>query len=404
MLARFKDKNILLLQGPLGPFFKRFSLDLREAGARVHKINFCGGDRFYFKGPGVTDYTDTLFNWPLFLQDFIRSHQIDAIFLLGDCRPYHLSAIETARTLGAQPWVFEEGYLRPEFITLEKDGVNGNSRMSKDPDFYRAAGLSPRSDIRRVGRTFWRSARFAMFYYLATTILSLRYRHYVHHRDRSVAKHIGCWLRGAFRKYYYRLAQARILPELTGRWSQKYFLFPLQVHNDYQFKHADYATIEDCIAEVVASFAAHAPADTLLVIKHHPADRPYRDYSALLRQLAIRHHIQDRVLYVHDLHLPTLLRHARGSVLMNSTVGIASLQYGTPVKVLGRAIYVVRELTSDVSLDDFWKNPGKVDMDLFMHFRGWLEANNQLNGSFYRRIREMKNHAGVNWSALKDLA
>ncbi|WP_250313331.1 capsular polysaccharide export protein, LipB/KpsS family, partial [Escherichia coli] len=32
---------------------------------------------------------------------------------------------------------FEEGYLRPQFITVEEGGVNAYSSLPRDPDFYR---------------------------------------------------------------------------------------------------------------------------------------------------------------------------------------------------------------------------------------------------------------------------
>ena len=43
-LRDFADKKVLLLQGPIGPFFYRFAKKLKQAGASVHKINFNGGD------------------------------------------------------------------------------------------------------------------------------------------------------------------------------------------------------------------------------------------------------------------------------------------------------------------------------------------------------------------------
>ena len=38
----FRGRNILMLQGPVGPFFARLAKDLQWAGAKVHKVNFNG--------------------------------------------------------------------------------------------------------------------------------------------------------------------------------------------------------------------------------------------------------------------------------------------------------------------------------------------------------------------------
>ena len=54
-LDQFKGKRVLLLQGPVGPFFTRWAEDLRQAGAQVFKVNFNAGDWFYYHGtPSIT--------------------------------------------------------------------------------------------------------------------------------------------------------------------------------------------------------------------------------------------------------------------------------------------------------------------------------------------------------------
>ncbi|MBN2524967.1 MAG: capsular biosynthesis protein [Deltaproteobacteria bacterium] len=397
MLSRFANKRVLLLQGPLGPFFKRFAKDLERNGATVTKVNFCGGDNFFFKGKNVIKYRDTLYNWPCSLKKIIQERKITTIALLGDCRPYHIRAKSVAADMGIEFYSFEEGYLRPNFVTLEKDGVNGHSLMSKNPEFYISQNMTAKQDIRPVGRSFWIGTLYTTLYYVSTALSRWRYPHYVHHRTTSVFHHAMCWVRGYFRKLYFAATEKKYMKELTTKWSHRYFLFPLQVHNDYQFHHAKYEKIEDCIEEVFHSFSTDAPRDNMLVVKHHPADRPYRDYTKLIRYLSARYQMQDRVLYVHDLHLPTLLQHARGTVLMNSTVGISSIHHQTSVKVLGSSIYNIPGLTHQGTMKEFWTNPGEPDMILYNHFRGWMEHNNQFNGNFYKRLTNTQNATGVIW-------
>src|SRR5256885_12968535 len=47
-------KRVLLLQGPVGPFFRRLATLLRAAGAEVHKVNFNGGDCLFFPTDALT--------------------------------------------------------------------------------------------------------------------------------------------------------------------------------------------------------------------------------------------------------------------------------------------------------------------------------------------------------------
>jgi capsular polysaccharide export protein len=79
--------------------------------------------------------------------------------------------------------------------------------------------------------------------------------------------------------------------------------------------HSDFDSVSHFVERVVASFARHAPTDHYLVLKHHPMDRGYSDYSVLIRALAERYGVQGRLHYIHDQHLPTLLDHASGVVL-----------------------------------------------------------------------------------------
>lgn len=58
-LEQFKDKRVLLLQGPVGPFFKRLAADLRGAGAQVHKVNFNAGDWLFYPR-GAIAYRGTM--------------------------------------------------------------------------------------------------------------------------------------------------------------------------------------------------------------------------------------------------------------------------------------------------------------------------------------------------------
>ncbi|MDJ0761659.1 MAG: capsular biosynthesis protein [Myxococcota bacterium] len=399
MLAEFRNKQVLLLQGPLGPFFKRFANELASHGAHVTKVNFNGGDTLFFPGKQTITYKGNLEEWPEYVSSLIERLSIDVVFLLGDMRPYHRCMREVTKKAGIALYIFEEGYLRPHFITLETGGVNGNSAMPKDSEYYLAWASKQETEasILPVRGAFGRSAVYAIMYMTAMTLAKPRYRGYKHHRDTNILYHGLCWSLGSMRKLKYSISESHVLKKLTSRFSGGYFLFPLQVHNDYQFEHSPYASVEACITEVVASFAETAPKEKLLVIKHHPADRPYRNYSKFIGDLTAQLGVKDRVFYVHDLHLPTLLKHALGTVLMNSTVGLSSLHHGTPVKVMGEAVYDFDGLTFGGTLNDFWHNPGWVDNRVYRAFRSWLLANNQANGSFYRRLVRLKKGTGVRW-------
>lgn len=379
-------RSALLLQGPVGPFFRRFASELQKHGTQVTKINFNSGDSFFFRGPEAISYRDPIDEWPARFRALVEERSIDAIFLVGDCRVIHKPIIPIAQELGIAVWVFEEGYLRPDHITLERDGVNGNSSMPKDPAVYReeAARMGPAPKADRVGDTFVPFAVQSVLYACANAAGAWRYPHYRHHRDiRPIGQGIA-WARSAWRKKAYALKEKGVLEKATREWSGNYFLVPLQLHCDFQIVHTDYESIPAFIEEVLETFAEHGPSDTRLLIKHHPLDRAYRDYTKLLARQSRRLGIEGRVHYIHDQHLPTLLKHARGVVTMNSTVGTSALYHQAPVKVMGRAVYDIPELTYQGSLANFFGEIGKVDTGLFRDFNRWMREHNQINGSFYK--------------------
>ena len=117
-------------------------------------------------------------------------------------------------------------------------------------------------------------------------------------------------------------------------------------------------------------------------------DRPYSDYSVDIEALRLEHGLGERLLYADVINLPAALRGARGTVVINSTVGLSSLMHGTPVKCLGQAIYDMPGLTHQGSLSEFFSTPAPVDRELCQRFRQWLRQQNQLNGSVCSRLHD----------------
>jgi capsular polysaccharide export protein len=389
-------RRILLLQGPIGPFFRNLSEDLVKAGASVLKINFNGGDWLYYPSKSV-NYRGSLDEWQPYLERFISKNQIDLIMLFGDCRPIHVVARSVAEKLGVEVGVFEEGYIRPDYITLETSGVNAHSSLSKDPDHYLASTPVPQPAASPIGKPFFYAMVWAMMYNIAGTLLSPYFSGYCHHRNLSVSESIR-WLRSFWRKWICSIKEKGIQKKLAGEWEKKYFLVPLQVGGDAQIhSHSRFNHICEFIEEVIYSFARHAPQDTLLVIKQHPMERGFTMHTPLIERLGKELGIADRVLYIHDQHLPTLLDHARGVVVINSTVGLSAINHEIPVKTLGSAIYDMSGLTHQGDLDGFWKNPTKPSRIMYEAFQHEVIRKTQINGNFYRRLPVQHYKSGVVW-------
>jgi capsular polysaccharide export protein len=329
---------------------------------------------------------------------------VDVVMLFGDCRPIHRVAHEIAHRRGLEIGVFEEGYIRPHYITLEQFGVNDNSPLPRSPLVYLNNPPPAVEPPLALGKTFYHAVCWSMLYYFVAGLLQPFFRHYRHHRPLNWLEVLP-WLRSFWRKGYYALKERGMTERLTGRYAGRYFLVPLQVHNDAQIQeHSDFGMVQDFIGEVMASFASHASRGRILVIKHHPMDRGYSDYSAFIAQQTKLLGLEGRCFYIHDQHLPTLLNHVCGVVVVNSTVGLSALMHGAPVKVCGRALYDMNGLTFPRPLSKFWREAqhAKPNPRMMKHFHDYLVVHSQLNGSFYKRLPIVASAAGLRWSWLSE--
>ncbi|MDO5693580.1 MAG: capsular biosynthesis protein [Pseudomonadota bacterium] len=400
-LGLFSGRRVLLLQGPVGPFFSRLAADLRQAGAAVHKVNFNAGDWLFYPR-GASHFRGTMDEWPAYMRALVDRFQIDLILLFGDCRPIHLQARAVAADMKVDVGVFEEGYLRPDHVTLERGGVNGFSTLPKDPRYYESGFPGPKPTTQRVGNAYWPMVRFAAAYFFVGALGKLWFPHYQHHRPLSLWEGLP-WLRSAWRKQWYRWMEREVQTRLTGpEGSERYFLVPLQVFNDSQvINHAAWASVEHFIEATLHSFAQHAPPDKWLVFKHHPMDRGYKDYRRQIRQWARQAGVENRVFYIHDQHLPSLLEHALGVVVVNSTVGLSALFHKAPVKVCGQCVYDIAGLTYQGTLEHFWRNAAAhpPQAQLYENFRSHLIARTQINGSFYKPMPLPGVRTGMVWDS-----
>ncbi len=379
-------KRILMLQGPMGNFFNRVAVWLEANGIDVHKINFNGGDWLFHRHLQATNYRGDLESFPVFLKAFLQEHRIDGILCFGDCRHYHKIAATVALESGVTFLAFEEGYIRPDYVTLELGGVNMNSLLPRNPAFYHSL---PEIDIPKpipAQNSFRRAAWSAMAYYVAGSLLRGFFPDYHHHRKFSVVYESRNWVRSFIRRKLNYQRDQPVFQRLITQLDGQYFVAALQVYNDSQIHtHSHYSDVREFIAEVVASFAQHAHKEQHLVFKHHPMDRGQRDYRKLLTALCLQYNVVDRVHYVHDVHLPTLLRHSRGAVMINSTVGLSVLHHNKPLCVTGRALYDMSGLTFQGELGQFWRANITVDRVLWQHFKSYLVTQTLLNGAYYGR-------------------
>jgi capsular polysaccharide export protein len=375
----------MFLQGLAGPFFSRLGERLALDGHGVHRINFNGGDKLYWQLPGACDYRGGLARWPGFLERQLARRGITDLVLFGDCRPLHSAAIEVAKNAGVQVHVFEEGYIRPDFVTVELGGVNGHSSLGRDPEAYldAAAALPVLAPFPGVPSSFGRRAKEDLIYNLGSLLLAPLFPGYRSHRPWNILVEYFGWARRLLRAGRERRRSAAVMDDVR-RDGRRFFVFPLQLTDDYQIRiHSPYGALQPAIEEVLASFASHAPQNTLLLIKGHPLDNGLTDWEARIRIEAQRLGIADRVPFVAEADIDRLVRDSIGVVTVNSTTGTLSLLHGIPTIVLGDAIYDMPRITHQGTLDGFWSEPQPPEPAVYDAFRRVLIDRCLIHGGYF---------------------
>lgn len=380
-----RRRHFVILQGLATPFFFRLSQRLRAAGHQTTKIHVCGADLAFWPGRAVL-FRGRREHWPAFLAAHVDKVGATDIVLFGDCRPYHREAVAQARQRGMPVHVFEEGYVRPGYITLEEGGTNGYTRFPRDPEslkrqtkgFPDHAGDAPPAASSFANRAGWDV--LAQTLGLALTPLFPHYRwHGKHH---PFIEYAG-WLRRFVYAPYRKAASKRVVERLLASGTS-FFLMPLQLDSDYQIRvHSRFATMLDAVEVVMASFACSAPRDSSLVLKLHPLDPGLIPWEGKIRDLAERHGIAARVHFIASGDLSTLANRAEGMVVVNSTAGLEALRRGLRLKALGTALYDLPGLAFQGSLADFWSDDQRPDAGLVALFLNSLIIDNQVRGDFF---------------------
>ncbi len=378
-------RRILLLQGPPGPFWSELGAGLRAAGHTVRHTGFSLADALLWRGPGARLYRGRLADWPGRLAADIARHGITDILYYADRLPYHRAAIEVAREAGIRAWAVENGYLRPDWITLEPEAMGAFSRLTRDPAEIRrqSAGL-PMPDFAPQHRHgFGQEARAEVAYHLAMALGRPLFPRYVSDKHYPPALDYASWLlrwtlgRGAARAAHRAEADCR-----PG--AAPFVLLALQLQSDYQIRASSpYGCLSEMLEEVTASFAAHAPAKLRLLVKLHPMDNGWEAWPRRVRRIAEAHGVAARVTAIDGGDLGRFLAHAAGLVTVNSTTGLAALRLGCPVVALGDAVYDIPGLTHQRGLGRFWTRPDPIDRELLDRYLALLAARVQVRGSFY---------------------
>ncbi|MEO0989507.1 MAG: capsule biosynthesis protein CapA [Pseudomonadota bacterium] len=382
-----KSRVFLFLQGPHGPFFRQLATALSAAGARCFRVGLNRSDQLFWGREDYIPFGGPPGDWEEWLSGIVAAEGVSDIVLYGDTRPVHATALRLARRSAVTPHVFEEGYLRPWWITYERGGTSGNSRcldVSLDA-MTRALGHAP-GPVQDVPATwgelpqhiFWGAAYHAPLLRRSST-----YPHHQGHRDIPVTSEFGLYAR--------RLAL--MAPHAVERFLASrrvrhggfhYHLVLLQLSHDPSFRlHGPFPDQQGFLETVLEGFRDGAPDDHRLVFKAHPLEDGRTPVAAIVRRHSRALGIGDRVHFVRGGKLATLLDRAETAITVNSTSAHQALFRGLPVRTFGASVYARRGITSRQSLPAFFAAPEPPDPERYGILRSFLLATTQVQGGYY---------------------
>jgi capsular polysaccharide export protein len=351
-------------------------------------VGFNAGDAaFWPEKASFIAFSDPAEQWRDRFRAIVADKSITDIVLYGDTRRIHAEAVEEARRLGLMIHVFEEGYLRPYWVTYERGGSNGHSVLMQLSIAQMQQTLADAELDIPEAPAHWGDMRQHVFYGAA-------YHWFVMFRNgafRNFRPHRAMTVTQEFRLYLRRLL---LMPAI---WADrvlatsriKYGGFPyhlalLQLEHDSSFQmHSPFASMTDFLETVIEGFAQGAPTHHHFVFKAHPLEDGRVNLRREIRRLAEEHGVADRVHYVRGGKLAQLLDHARSAVTVNSTAAQQVLWRGLPLKVFGEAVYAKPEFVSTQPLAEFFARPGRPDSRAYRDYRHFLLETSQIAGGFY---------------------
>ena len=382
------DRTFLFLQGPHGPFFARLAEMLCFAGSNVLRVGFNAGDAAFWQDKSTyIPFDQAQEEWPDFFRSLVAERNVTDIVLYGDVRAIHANAIDIANASGLTVHVFEEGYMRPYWITYERGGSNGNSRLMQMTVPEMREALKGVDQDAPLPPAKWGDMRQHVFYgalyHWYVMFRNGSYSNFRAHRDIPVSEEFRLYLRRLL------LMPAQWLERLLAtarvrRGGFPYHVVLLQLAHDSSFQaHSSFGSMREFLETVIDGFAQGAPQHHHLVFKAHPLEDGRVPVRADIRDLARKAGVEGRVHYLRGGKLAALLNDARSAVTVNSTAAQQVLWRGMALRVFGRAVYDKPEFVSTQPLPEFYAQPSRPDLRAYKDYRRYLLETSQVGGGFY---------------------
>jgi capsular polysaccharide export protein len=219
---------------------------------------------------------------------------------------------------------------------------------------------------------------------IANLALKWKYRAYQTHRSIPAYRTYSGWFFTQIANFWKRKIKGETISQICPDLSQDSYIFALQSEGDFQLRaHSPFPSRFEAMDYVLGSFAKYAPKNAILVIKPHPLETLQKELYKQLNELSQTHALSERIQIVEAVPIGLLCKKAKGFVTINSSAGFEAIGAECPTCSVMPALYDMEGLTYQGSLDNFWHNTEKPDLNLFEAMQKALANSIQVRGTLY---------------------
>lgn len=367
---------------------------LRASGAHTFRLGFNSADQLFWRGPGYIPFRDGPEHLADRLRALVKEKGITDLVCYGSSRPIHRDAMNVADELGLTKHVFEEGYLRPYWVTYERGGANASSRTTQFSLAEMEKAVSNGAPAIHEAPDRWGDMRAHMFwgaaYHARLLVGNKAYPGFKPHRSPDFFSEFLLHLRKLLS------APSRTLTRGLATFRVRHGGFPyhlvlLQLAHDANFlDHGPFPDQATFLGTVFKGFAEGAPRHHHLVLKAHPLEDGREPLRPLIEGLTKQYDLAGRVHFLTGGKLAKLLNTARSALTVNSTSAEQALWRALPLRAFGDAVYNRPQFVSSQPLTEFFMEPKAPDRDAYLVYRRFLLATSQIPGGYYGILSRRK--------------
>lgn len=380
--------KILLLQGPVGPFFADLHAEFEAQNFHVTRVAFHRADAFFAPRNDVVHFQGNLENWETWLEEKLGNGAFDRVVYFGCMRPAHMIAEAVARRHGVQTFSLEEGYIRSGYVCCEAGGNNLKSPIyGKVPE---TTDIHPTDTPQPFKAAFWSMCVWGTLYYLLRSLTKAEQETVFYHRiTRAPLQEAFSWVNNSLRILRSRIFEYKTRRDLMTKQAKKYILIPMQVPSDSQIQYAANGWTMDQVVISVLTGLTGAQQDLHAVFKMHPLDTTRHRRRQFIQQTANAMGLADRVHILESGSIGELSKQSDGVALINSTSGFSAIYHGVPLLVLGKAIFRNPDLVTcgetDACIAHFLRDRSVSSADTRMAYLQYVTDEALVRGDFYAK-------------------